>query len=367
MRNIRFTPLIIFSIFLLLLSLGVMGNWAYKLFFKSKEVYTGELIVLKPIDSLNSTGFISESKEVTNKSSKKKTGEHSGREIETVAAPQQISKTNTQGYLPVSVPGKESKEEINKLKAEIAALLSNKTNEADLKLANQKIAELEHKINKLVDKNSDVERENDRLIAVLRKFSDKRISEEQNAKAWPAVFENNGRAIKTTSKPVQTAVVPVTKNSNTKTEPADNKKNIESPVFTVGSGNSTLGIDEMNLKAFMVTDNKELETYQAFQTDKFVGSLTVKNTGFPDNNGEIYIIVLQPDGRVLQKSSWETGTFQSPEGKRVYSCRLRFDVAKGESKKLTFSLNTSKCMKGNYIMQVYNKKSLIGKFLKLLS
>ena len=80
------------------------------------------------------------------------------------------------------MPGKEAKEEITKLKAEIAALLSNKSSEADLKLANQKIEELEQKINRLVDKNSDVEKENERLLVVLRKFSDNRISAEQNAK-----------------------------------------------------------------------------------------------------------------------------------------------------------------------------------------
>ena len=367
MRNIRFTPLIIISIVLLFLSLGVMGNWAYKFFFKSEETYSGELIVLKPIDSLNTYEPVSGTKELSNKTFKRQGSEKAANKTGEIPAAIQHSKVNTQGFSAATLPDKDAKAEITKLKAEIATLLNNKSSEADLKLANQKIEELEQKINKLVDKNSDVEKENERLLVVLRKFSDNRISAEQNAKAWPAVYENNTRVIKTSVKPAQTSVAQDSKNSYSTKAAAGIQKNTENPVVASGSGNSNVSIDEVNLKAVTVTDNKELETYQAYQTDKFIGSVTVKSAGFPDNNGEIYIIVMQPDGRVLQKSTWESGTFQSAEGKKVYTCRLRFDAAKGESKKLTFSLNTTNCMKGNYIMQIYNKKGLIGKFSKILS
>ena len=55
MKKIKFSPVVIVSIGLLLASLGVLGNWAYTTFFKGNEDNADELIVLKPIDSSRET------------------------------------------------------------------------------------------------------------------------------------------------------------------------------------------------------------------------------------------------------------------------------------------------------------------------
>ena len=116
-----------------------------------------------------------------------------------------------------------------------------------------------------------------------------------------------------------------------------------------------------------VTDNKDIETYEAYQTDKLVGFITLKSTALQNSSGELIIVVLQPDGNVLQKSTWETGTFQSNEGKKIYSCKLRFDHKAGENNQLSFSLNAASFAKGNYTLQVYSGGVLIGKIIKKLS
>lgn len=95
--------------------------------------------------------------------------------------------------------------------------------------------------------------------------------------------------------------------------------------------------------AIMVTDNKELETYQAIQTDKFVGSFIVKNSKAVNNVAELFIVISQPDGQVLQKSTWESGTFETLNGRKVYSCKLRFDYTKGEPKNY-FSISVVKSL-----------------------
>jgi hypothetical protein len=134
------------------------------------------------------------------------------------------------------------------------------------------------------------------------------------------------------------------------------------------NGSNIFIASDLHLSALMETDNnKELETFQALQTDKLVGSFVVQNDNSQNNNAEVIVVVLQPDGQVLQKSAWESGTFSTRDGKKIYSCKMRFDYNKGEAKHLIFSLTSDKYMKGNYIMQIYHNGTMIGKLSKTLS
>lgn len=223
--------------------------------------------------------------------------------------------------------------EFFKLRNEIASILKNKNNNTDLGVARQKINELQKKVQELVGRNDDVEQENKRLYAMLKQLS-VNMKEQEPPNARPIVFESK-QANETSA------------NSN---------------------ASGTFIATDMRFSALMETDNnKELETYQAVQTDKLVGSFTVKNDNSPNNQAEVVVVVLQPDGKVLQKSSWESGTFNTHEGKRIYSCKMRFDYNKGEVKRLNFSLSSDKYLKGNYIMQIYHNGIMIGKLSKSLS
>ena len=218
--------------------------------------------------------------------------------------------------------------EFFKLKTEISDILKDRSNNADLGLARRKITELQKRIDDLLGKNNEVEEENKRLYAMLKQLSGEKIPE-QNVR--PVVFDS---------------------------KPVTDKTNVPENTFQAY---------DLHLSAVMVTDDKELETYQAIQTDKFVGSVVVKNNNAINNVAEIFILVLQPDGHVLQKSTWESGTFETLEGKKIYSCKMRFDYIRGEPKKLLFSLSTDKYMKGNYTMQVYYNGAMIGKLYKTLT
>ena len=366
MKNVRYRPLIIVSGILLLLSLGVMGNWVYRAFFKPAEPYSGELIVLKPVNEIQ-TGHDQVKPDMQPASKKTEKGNHAETGNEWRSNTHQQENHSSEKNLQNTGNTEVASGEIKRLKAEIEWLLKNKSGDAELKLANQKIDELEQKISRLSDVNTDVEKENARLLAVLKKLSENRLNQDPLSKTWPVVYEDKPRE----NRPVAVPGIPTKQlvDKNPISEPAANHSNIKTsvPVTSNKAGAGSFSVESMNLLAYTVTDNKELETHQAFLTDKFVGELKINRNSFPNKTGELYIVIMQPDGKVLQKSTWESGTFISAEGKKVYSCRLRFDITNAETQKLVFSINAPNFQKGKYIMQVYGKKGLIASIPKMLS
>lgn len=215
--------------------------------------------------------------------------------------------------------------EFYRLRNEIAAILKDHDTDANLGIAKQKIGSLQQKVKELLDKNTDVENENKKLAAVLQQLAANKKNPEANAQR--VSFDN------TTS---------LEKNA---------------AVFTVS---------ELRLAAMMTENEREMETTQTQKTEKLIGSFTVRNNGTLSTATEVMIVVLQPDGQVVKNSAWESGTFLTNEGKKVYSYKMRFDNNR-EPKRLAFSLSPEKYQKGNYTMQVYYKGILVGRTIKSLS
>lgn len=223
-------------------------------------------------------------------------------------------------------------EELYRLKEEISAILKNtNSSKADLELARLKIDELQKRVEELRNRNDDIEQENKRLSALL-----KQITGDLN----PTVTPQN--------KPV---------NTDSKI-PADNKliENNGSSVFTA-----------YNLSLSAIEANTGEETIVAGQTEKLVGSFTVKNNLSQLSNAEMMIVVLQPNGKVLQSSPWESGTFMTNEGKKIYSCKVKFDYRKGEAKQCNFSIAADSYSGGSYTLQIYYNGILLGRMIKILS
>jgi hypothetical protein len=214
--------------------------------------------------------------------------------------------------------------EFYRLRDEIAALLQDKNTNADLNIASKKIGELQQKINLLRYKNTDVENENKRLKAVLELMAKESNGIEQNSKLIERENINLNARV-----------------------------------------NALVSISAANLNLSALANNEQQETTEARQTEKLVGSFTIKSNY--NSKADFVIVVLQPDGQVLQKSAWESGSFETKEGRKIYSCKLRCETAKGESKQLNFSLTAEKYLKGNYTMKIYHNGILIGKTNKLLS
>lgn len=213
--------------------------------------------------------------------------------------------------------------EFYRLRNEIAIILKNPARQDDLNLAKQKISELQKKIDQLRNKAAEVETENRRLYDVLQQLTANAKENPQPGIARSAVFENK--------------------------EPA-------APQFSV---------TDIRLSALAGEEGKEQETNQSLQAEKFTGSFSVKNN-VSLNNAEIYVVITQPDNKVLQASAWETGRFDTKDGKRIYSCKVKFEYSKGENKKLNFSLNNDRFQKGTYTMQIYFNGTPIAKTTKTL-
>lgn len=212
-------------------------------------------------------------------------------------------------------------EEFNKLRNEITAVLKDQSPDADLGYAKEKILELQIKVNALRLKNSDVETENRRLQALLDQLTRSRA-------------ENGG--------------VPRSDAKQVSDKPSG-------PVMTT----------ELHLSAIATSNNKETETTAADEAEKFVGSFSLKNVS-PKSNAELMVVVIQPDGKVVRNSVWESGSFETSQGKKVYSRKISLDAGSSD-RQLNFSLNPDRFLKGEYTMQIWYNGNLIGKMSRVLS
>jgi hypothetical protein len=221
-------------------------------------------------------------------------------------------------------------EEVNNLRGEIAELLKGKSSEENLTSAQMKIYLLQEKVGLLQTRFLDISDENKKLQQLLTQMI-------ANSKI------NNNAA------------------KNTKIEAlATQVQAIENEKINTQINNATIAT---GLHLFAVADNNE--TNQSVEADKIVGSFLLKNiTNKP--NAEVVVVVLQPDGKVLKNSVWESGTFETKEGKKIYSRKILFESESPE-KQVNFSLTPDNFSKGNYTMQVWYNGSMIAKMVKTLS
>ena len=313
MKNIRSLLLIIVSFLLFSVSFVLLWTWGYRVYIKT------------PRDN-SKAGIVSKDPAVaavTTRDSLQSIYTATINKLDTRLDSTWNNADSLKGQLDMKLG------EFYRLRTEIAALLKDHGTDANLDVARQKIDELQQKVKDLLNKNSDVENENKKLAAILEQLAVNK--KDPGASTVQRVSYDNS--------------VPAEKNN----------------------GEGILTLSELHLAAVMTENDKELETTQAQQTQKLVGSFTVKNNGNQLNPAEVMVVVLQPDGQVLKNSAWESGSFTTNEGKKIYSYKMRLDYSKGEPKRLLFSLSTDKYQKGNYTMQVYYNGTLIGKLMKVLS
>ena len=211
--------------------------------------------------------------------------------------------------------------DVYKLKTEINSLLKDSTSSiADLELARYKIKELQLKVDDLKTRNVDVEKENKRLRALLEQL-----------------VINGGSA----GTQVSTGERPAERVTST------------SPVFSAS---------ELRLSA---ANDADAEVASADVAEKFVGSLVVRNS-LVQGAGEVMLVLIQPDGKVL-RNAWESGSFDTDGGKKIYSRKIKFDYNKGEARRINFSVPADNIQKGTYTLQVYNNGKVIGRVAKTVS
>ncbi len=218
--------------------------------------------------------------------------------------------------------------EFNNLRDEIATLLSNPTDIEGLSAAQQKIGILQSKVDELRRQNLAIQQENKRLGILLDNL---------------AKVGDTGNEVITEAKTVIT----------------EQKQTLEKP-----NPSGVLTISDLNIVGLTSDDINLTETDIADNLNRFSGSFLVRNNLSQNAFGEVMVVIIQPNGKVLQSSSWDSGTFETKDGRKIYTSKVKFDCNKGELKKIPFSVSSNQYEKGNYQVLLYQNGNLITKISK---
>ena len=126
---------------------------------------------------------------------------------------------------------------------------------------------------------------------------------------------------------------------------------------------------EIRLSPVALKNDKEQETNIAKKVSKLIVSFAVQNNVNDYSNTEVYVIITQPDGKVLTPDVWESATLMTTQNgdKKSYTRKIKFEYQKGETKQLTFSLNADDYQQGRYTLQLYHNGQMIGQVAKTLN
>jgi len=300
------------ALLLVLLSAGLLGTWVYHLWDKNHyRVLKSEAILIKDTAAVQSR--VKDSLQV----------------LFNQAMEQMIAKRTDVDSLKDQLDTQVF--QIFKLRNEISTILKNRNlTKADLNLAKQKISELQQKIQEIKDQNENLEKERAKLNTTLDQLSAEMKDLHEN-------IQRLGR---------------------------ENKEMAE----TINQA-STFIVSEMRLVPVDVRQGtKETETSQAYKANKFLVSFAVQNNIAKNTMSEVVLVITDPAGKVLHNDIWESGIFETKSsGTKDYTIKLRFEYNRGEQKKMMFTLEPEKFIKGNYKMQVYHNGILIGETNKTLS
>lgn len=296
-----------------LLAISLVGTWAYHLYDKSRYSQLRPEAIVR--DSVAIAAAV--------KDSLQKVYNDTIQAMDTRLTSAETGTDSLKNQLDFSLS------EINKLRNQINAILKKPANKEDLALARQMIGELQGKVDNLSGANSSIEEEKTRLASQMQVLT-KEIED----------LQGNVKSLNDQNKVM-----------------ADQIKAASVFIAT-----------EMNLNAMEVKANKEEETAVARKADKFVASFVVQNPINEYISAEVIIVVIQPDGHVLQISDWDAGSFETKsQGLKNYTRKVKFDYEKGEQKQILFSLNTDNFQKGTYKLQLWHKGIMIGQTNKTLS
>lgn len=316
MKDSRSLLLLLVSLLLVLVSFGLLWTWGYKVYSKDHETASIKNTTLP--DSAAIANHIRDSLQKVYTAT-----------LHELDMQLDSTLTNTDSF---KIQLETKLAEFYRLKDEIAMLLKNRKPGADFKTAKQKITELQSKVQVIKDKSQEVDNENKKLNDVLSKLKNNP----------PGNHAGNSTG------------------SNKKPEVVEKKPVNEEPSYNVFTAS------DITFRAISVSDDTETETSRADNTDRFTCSFTVKNFNSQLSNAEIFLVILQPDGRVLKTSGWDSGTFNTANGRKVYSYKFSFKYNKGEAKRLLCSLKTSNLQGGNYTLEIYYNGQPIAKTVKSL-
>ncbi len=302
------------TLLLAMLSVGLVGTWIYHLYDKTQ--YSGRKTEVYVKDSVAVAEGI--------KDSLQKLYVSAIINLDTRLDSTRSSADSLQTQLTVKLS------EIYKLKGEIDGILKKRgTSKVDLDIARQKINELQQLIDDLKGQKTSMEEEKKQLNNILTQMSGEITGLQQTMKQL-----------------------------------GDENKALTEKVSLA----SVFVASEVKLIPVTIKNDKEQETNQAKKVSKLIVSFIVQNNANEYANADIYIVVTQPNGKVVKDDVWESFSMDTHSGNKIaYTRKLRFEYAKGEAKQLLFSLNADdEYQKGNYTLQVYHNGYMVGQTIKKL-
>ncbi|HQV61877.1 MAG TPA: hypothetical protein PLG08_13940, partial [Chitinophagaceae bacterium] len=271
---------------LVMLSVGLVGTWVYHLYDKTQYTTNRKEIFIK--DSIAVAEAVQDSLQ----------------KIYTASLNSLDLKLDSTRSGADSLKKQLNKKlgEINKLRTEINSILKNSgASQSDMTLARKKIAELQVLVEELKGEKTSIEEEKKRLSDVMTQL--------------------NGE---------------ITDLQQTMKKLGDENKLLAEKVDRA----SVFVASEIRLSPVTLKNDKEQETNIAKKVSKLIVSFAVQNNVNDYTNTEVYIIITQPDGKVLTPDVWESATQMTTQSgdKKSYTRKIKFEYQKGESKQLTFSL-----------------------------
>lgn len=302
------------DVLLILLSAGLIGTWIYHLY--DKTIYSNRKTEVFIKDSTAVAQGIQDSL-------------HRIYSLTINSLGTQLDSTNnTAGQLKGELNSKLV--EIYRLRTEIASILKkNNIKKEDLDLARRKTIELQQLIAQLQNENSTIEEEKKQISAA---FND----------------------VNSQVKKLEGNVQQLSQENMMLTEKVNQA--------------STFIASEIRLMPVTLKNEKEIETNQVKKASKLVVSFALQNNVAQYDDAEVYVVVTQPDGKVIQTDVWESATMNTHDGSaKMYTRKVKFEYEKGETKRLLFSLNPEDYEKGNYTLQIYHNGYQIGQAAKTLN
>jgi len=299
------------NLLLLLVSVGLMGTWIYHLYDKSRySTHLGQVLVK---DTMATQEAIRDSlqKLFTEKT----------RQLDT-------TKTLTDS-LKGSLDSTMSK--IFDLRRQIGDILKNRNaTNTDLKKARELISEYQERIEEMKAQNTDLETERTRLNGVLAQLNDEMKGLQENIEK----MTNENKRLSQTINEASTFIA----------------SDIHLSVVTTKSA------------------NKETEVTSARKADKMIFSFTLQNNIASTASYDVYVVIVQPDNKVLQTDVWGADHFDSKaEGAKAYTTKIHFEYNKGERKKILYTIQPDNFLSGTYVMQVYQNGVPLGETSKQLN
>ena len=299
---------------LAMLSVGLVGTWIYHLYDKTQYASQRKEIYIK--DSIAVAEAVQDSLQ-----------QIYARSIQTLDRKLDSTKFGADS-LRVTLMLKLS--EINRLRGEINSILKNRgASKSDLQLARQKINELQALVEEMKGEKINMEEEKQKLGEAMTKLNGEISGLQENMKK----LGDENRVL--------------------------SDKMILASLFVAS---------EIRLSPVMVKNDKEVEATQAKKTSKLVISFTLQNNMTDYDGAEIFVIIVQPDGKVLTPDVWESATPMTTNSgdRKNYTRKIRFEYSKGEAKQMTFSINADAYQTGSYVLQLYHKGYKIAQVNKTL-